>query len=235
MRVFVKTVGIGFILAAISLSGCVSTAVGMIQAAEGRQNEPAKTTSMSATISESDIAWSRGAGKNTIYGEAFISTEVTRYNVETSQTCQGGEVSLIPKSAFADDVMRFKFGTLDRGYLSYSGEFKNTGTRDNPRYTPRYSRAAVLNRDDRSDAGKKGMVAGVDNPIYVSSIRKSDCGQGGSYIFENIPDGDYYLTSLVLWDLGQNFFSGKPGGYGGELMRSVSVTGGERKRVIVSK
>lgn len=63
---------------------------------------------------------------------------------------------------------------------------------------------------------------------YLKYSRETYCDAGGNFNFENIPDGEYYITTFVTWR----------GGYpvsiqGGYLMKRISVSGGGTKTVYV--
>lgn len=67
---------------------------------------------------------------------------------------------------------------------------------------------------------------------YRSSEKKSMCNSQGIAIFENIPDGDYYATTIIYWFVPFNaHYTDKQGGF---LMQRVSVAGGQLKEVILS-
>jgi len=223
-----------FILALISLGACSET-VGttskvvaaqtqfvptqnLIKAASKRQ----KASGMSSSISDGDISWSKAVGSNTIYGSAFVNDEVQ--GVKVSQTCEGEAVKLIPKTAYSDERMSFYFDNLRRGYLDSGGYVKKKRGE-----WPAYSK--------QSAAGKKGILAGGDNPIYLDSIRESYCDQRGDFLFENIPDGEYFITSTITWgaDTWENDWRpGKSWIQGGRVMQHVKVAGGIRQRAILS-
>ena len=58
------------------------------------------------------------------------------------------------------------------------------------------------------------------------------CNSQGIAIFENIPDGDYYATTIIYWFVPFNaHYTDKQGGF---LMQRVSVAGGQLKEVILS-
>lgn len=219
-----------FALALVSLGACSetvgTTAKLMTAQAQFTPNQSLikaaskskKTKSMTSSISDGDVSWSKTIGSNTIYGSAFIK------GLKTSRTCAGEIVKLIPKSAYSDERMNFYFGNLKRGYLDAAGAVKKKHGE-----WPAYSK--------RSPAGKKGVLSGGDNLIYLDSIKESYCDQRGDFLFENIPDGEYFITSTVTWgpDLWENGWRpGKSWIDGGRVMQHVKVADGIRQRAVLS-
>ena len=71
------------------------------------------------------------------------------------------------------------------------------------------------------------------DPRYIEDSIKKTCDSEGRAVFENIADGEYYITTAVWWE--------SPTGYnasmewnGGNIMRKVSVSDGETLEVIMS-
>ncbi|MBK3332820.1 hypothetical protein GWK41_07035 [Persephonella atlantica] len=62
---------------------------------------------------------------------------------------------------------------------------------------------------------------------YENFKKKSVCDAAGVFKFKNLPDGKYYIVSLVYWETYQP--------EGGFLMKKVSVKNGEIREVILSK
>lgn len=69
-----------------------------------------------------------------------------------------------------------------------------------------------------------------ENARYLELGRQTFCDAQGFFKFENIADGDYYLTTAILWNTGGNSIT-KEGGF---LMLKVSVKDGETKDVVLS-
>lgn len=177
---------------------------------------------MNTSISEQELAWSKAVGNNTIYGSAFVRASYR--GIQISQKCSGLVVELIPKSAYADERMNFYFDNLKRGYLDHSGNVKK-------------KRGQWQTKGKRSPAAKKGTLLGEDNPMYKDSVRESYCDQRGDFLFENIPDGEYYLTNKIVWGAEEGENGWRPGKstiYGGSMMQHVKVSGGIRQRAILS-
>ena len=64
-----------------------------------------------------------------------------------------------------------------------------------------------------------------DDPLYVSTLRRTTCDASGSFSFPRVPDGVWYVTTAVKWD--------GPGGRpeGGSMMKRVDVRGGKLVKV----
>ncbi|MBD0864541.1 MAG: hypothetical protein GDA36_02480 [Rhodobacteraceae bacterium] len=75
------------------------------------------------------------------------------------------------------------------------------------------------NRTDYSDPD-------VD-PKYFEYRLRSVCDAAGNFSFSRVPSGDYFLTTRVWWQVG-NFTQG------GNLMRRLSLSGGQEKRILMS-
>jgi len=69
-----------------------------------------------------------------------------------------------------------------------------------------------------------------ENPRYGELARRTMCDAQGFFKFENIADGDYFLTTNIIWNTGGNSVT-KEGGF---LMLRVSVKDGETKEVVLS-
>lgn len=62
---------------------------------------------------------------------------------------------------------------------------------------------------------------------YQRYMRRSQCDAEGRFLFENTPDGDYFITTDVIWVVGDDM-------EGGPVMSPVSVRGGENRRLIIA-
>ena len=64
-----------------------------------------------------------------------------------------------------------------------------------------------------------------DDPLYVSTLRRTTCDASGSFSFPRVPDGVWYVTTAVKWD--------GPGdrAEGGSMMKRVDVRGGKLVKV----
>lgn len=62
---------------------------------------------------------------------------------------------------------------------------------------------------------------------YVESWLKSQCDAQGKFRFSNLPDGDYFLVTQVIWYAGDS----RQGGY---LMQRVSLHGDKPQEVLLT-
>ena len=93
-----------------------------------------------------------------------------------------------------------------------------------------YARArmtAIFGNDTRGTrASAQGPVKfDRDDPLYVSTLRRTTCDASGSFSFPRVPDGVWYVTTSVKWD--------GPGdrAEGGSMMKRVDVRGGKLVKV----
>jgi hypothetical protein len=63
-----------------------------------------------------------------------------------------------------------------------------------------------------------------DDPLYVATLRTTQCDVAGSFSFPRVPDGVWYVTSSVKWQ-------GASQVEGGSLMQRVDVRGGRLVKV----
>jgi hypothetical protein len=66
------------------------------------------------------------------------------------------------------------------------------------------------------------------DPGYLSHTRATKAGSTGRFVFENVPPGDYFLSTQVIWKPDGAFLS-----EGGLIYEEVTVTGAETKPVEV--
>lgn len=63
---------------------------------------------------------------------------------------------------------------------------------------------------------------------YKQHILTAQCDAQGYFTFENVADGNFFVTSSIVWTAGAH----NP--QGGALMKSISVKGGEVKTVVLA-
>lgn len=68
-----------------------------------------------------------------------------------------------------------------------------------------------------------------DNPKYKKLTKHSFCDAQGRFVFKHVADGDFYLTTRIIWHVASY---GPP--EGGALAGFVSLSGGEEKDVVLS-
>lgn len=66
-------------------------------------------------------------------------------------------------------------------------------------------------------------------PAYIQSQISRVCDPQGFVTFTNLPDGEYFATTEVVWSTG-NTYSYE----GGMLMQQVRVEGGETKEIVLT-
>ncbi|WP_133251528.1 hypothetical protein [Zavarzinia aquatilis] len=66
-----------------------------------------------------------------------------------------------------------------------------------------------------------------ENAEYIRLSRTAYCDAQGNFDFENVPDGEYYVTTYVAWTVGYV-------AQGGGLMKRVSVSGGKHEKLILT-
>ncbi len=66
------------------------------------------------------------------------------------------------------------------------------------------------------------------DPDYLAHMRMTKAGSTGRFVFENVPPGDYFVTTQLVWKPDSAFLS-----EGGLMYEEVTVTGTETKPVEV--
>ena len=115
-------------------------------------------------------------------------------------TCAGSSVYLIPATDYAAERLNFIY-TPPLNDVSAS-------------FSPLYSFKNI--ESESSEA-------------YVKNTKQTICDQAGNFEFKNIANGEFYVQSGVVWQVGQYFKEG------GGLAKKVSVKDGETKTVLMSR
>jgi hypothetical protein len=63
-----------------------------------------------------------------------------------------------------------------------------------------------------------------DDPLYVSTLRRTRCDPSGSFSFSRVPDGVWYVTTSVKWQGASQI-------EGGSMMERVDLRGGRQVKV----
>ena len=86
---------------------------------------------------------------------------------------------------------------------------------------------AIFGNDMRGTrASSQGPVKfDRDDPLYVSTLRRTTCDASGSFSFPRVPDGVWYVTTSVKWD------GPADRAEGGSMMKRVDVRGGKLVKV----
>ncbi len=66
------------------------------------------------------------------------------------------------------------------------------------------------------------------DPDYLAHTRQTKAGSTGRFVFENVPPGDYFVSTQVMWKPDNAFLP-----EGGLMYEEVTVTGAETKPVEV--
>lgn len=66
-----------------------------------------------------------------------------------------------------------------------------------------------------------------DMRFETDGLKNEICDAQGKFIFKNIKAGEYYLTTVIVWEVGNNL-------QGGALMNKVDISENEIKNVVLS-
>lgn len=114
-------------------------------------------------------------------------------------TCAGRKIELIPVTAYSSERMQHIYGNTERGYIS-ANPYAGQGT-------------AFTN----------------DNPEYrTQGMRVATGDAQGFFTFNNVKDGEYFVTAVVTWSATQ--YSQE----GGVLMKRVKVSSGQNVEIVLS-
>lgn len=67
-----------------------------------------------------------------------------------------------------------------------------------------------------------------DSPAFYDHVRVTKCDAQGRFRFEELADGDYFVTATVTW------YAPGAGPQGGDIMQRVSVRDGETVEVLLT-
>lgn len=70
-----------------------------------------------------------------------------------------------------------------------------------------------------------------ENLDYESAALRATCDSQGNFEFNDLPDGTYYIRTYLSWRVPSQFGMVPTGG---TLMARVSLSGGERERVVMA-
>ncbi len=76
------------------------------------------------------------------------------------------------------------------------------------------------------------MTAPIPDPAYARSVRRTVCDAQGSFSFDGVADGAYFVTASVIWNIPQQYSALVQGG---DIMQPVSVSGGEVRKLVLTK
>ena len=81
------------------------------------------------------------------------------------------------------------------------------------------------------EASKEKVVFIPDEKAFHRLSRRTVCDVDGKFEFENVGDGDYFLTTKIVWG---NPDEPDEQTEGGNLMQKISVKGGQKIKVVLS-
>ena len=67
---------------------------------------------------------------------------------------------------------------------------------------------------------------------YLRDIRSTVCNAQGDFIFDDVADGDYFVTTAITWEVPTGY--GYMNTEGGGVMAPVSLVGGQTKTVVIA-
>ncbi|WP_457755432.1 hypothetical protein [Thermovibrio ammonificans] len=113
-------------------------------------------------------------------------------------TCAGQDVYLIPVSKYSSERIKAIYGNTTKAFVDILS-YRNK----NIKFIP-------------------------DSKEYFKFIKKTICDANGRFKFTNLPDGEYFLFTQVVWTVPVL------GPQGGVLMQKVRLSGGEKREVILT-
>ena len=116
-------------------------------------------------------------------------------------TCAGSELFLTPSGSYSRERIKAFYGDISMPIIK--------------RY--RFGGFGSLLPDPPAD--------------YWATSRQTRCDASGNFTFANVPDGSYFITTIITW-----YADGGPYAFpeGGALMTPVKVSGGEEKKIVMS-
>lgn len=76
------------------------------------------------------------------------------------------------------------------------------------------------------------LTAPTPDPAYAQTVRRAVCDAQGTFSFDGLPDGAYFVTASVVWNIPQRYGALVQGG---DLMQRVSVSGGESRKIVLTR
>ncbi|NDV53934.1 carboxypeptidase regulatory-like domain-containing protein [Salipiger sp. PrR003] len=147
--------------------------------------------------------------------------------IETTVPFDPNEVSFIDQRGAADIEGQAFFRQQGGGVVTCAGEQVTlipAGKYATERMTQIYGSVS---------GGRISVFQGASQenlpPQYISMVRSSMCDAEGDFSFANVANGDYYVTTKVLWTVGNSYIP-----EGGALARRVSIRNGQDARVLLN-
>lgn len=153
--------------------------------------------------------------------------------------CAGALVTLTTQFNSADVAWaagKGKNGVSGQAFLRQQGGGVVTCASEEVTLVPvsPYATERIMARYGNTTSGSAGFLFSNRLPepdaSYMTSIRTAHCDAQGNFSFTDLPDGDYYVVTKVVWTVGNNIF---PEGAG--LMQKVSLHDGQQPKVILTR
>ncbi|MBB1074260.1 hypothetical protein HUU62_07505 [Rhodoferax sp. 4810] len=93
-----------------------------------------------------------------------------------------------------------------------------------------YARQRVLMGYGSSESGFNNSRRGVfepDIPAYKTNVRTTKCDAQGSFIFDRVADGEFFVVTTITWSVGYSQ-------QGGNLMHRVTVKNNQFTTIVLS-
>ena len=78
---------------------------------------------------------------------------------------------------------------------------------------------------------ERSLPFATTDPAYLSSMRRTRCDAVGSFEFNSLPRGSFYVVANVTWSAPSRFGL-RP--QGGEILERIEVDGQETKQIVVT-
>jgi len=88
-------------------------------------------------------------------------------------------------------------------------------------------RTQIIYGNTQKGTSQLPVVFANNPPGYLEYMRTTRCDAQGNFVFAKVPDGEYFVVTRVIWQVGYTQ-------QGGQLMERVTVAGGEAKAIVLS-
>jgi len=168
-------------------------------------------------------------GNNTIRGNALV-----RQAGGGVVTCAGAEVLLIPATAHATERMLAEYGHLPWGRYSTYAHAPERMVAEYGVHCPSCAIKHIAPATEVYQGYGGRYIKFVPDPVeYRILNKKTVCDAQGDFVFKEVSDGVFYVTTIVSWIVPKVHGSGTET-HGGSLMQRVTVSGGETKEIVLS-
>lgn len=154
---------------------------------------------LNTNFNPSEVKWFYQKGNNTIKGQSFART-----NGGNIVTCAGLPVYLEPVSKYAEERIAHIYGNTQKGVFTKIDSASHPGL------------------------FLKTIIFKPDNPKYYKYMKQTICDANGNFKFTNLPNGEYFVTSMIMWDTSTAVR------YYVSFMQRVEVNNGEKKKILLT-